>query len=63
MATQEEKENLQAWGEAHAPYGLVQAKIALSILQENRELKAINESLAERVAAQSELLAKKAEKV
>jgi hypothetical protein len=63
MATQEEKENLKSWGEAHVPYGLVQARIALSLLQENRELRALNESLAERIAAQSELLAKKAEKV
>lgn len=53
-------ENLRAWAEAHAPVDLVQAKAVLRLLADYERVQRLAVSLAERVAAQSELLTEKA---
>ncbi len=52
---------LRAWAVAHATAGSARAAQVLRLLEHCSELKQRNLSLAERVAAQSELLTRRAE--
>jgi hypothetical protein len=52
---------LRIWADAHAPLGLVQARQVLELLGDHARLTALCQSLAERCAAQSELLSQRAE--
>lgn len=53
---------LRQWAVWHHKVDLLQARWVLELLDENATLKRLNEGLAERVAKQSELLSKNAEK-
>ena len=53
---------LRAWAVSHLPVNLLQARWTLEALDELETLRRLNVELMERVARQSELLSKKAEK-
>jgi hypothetical protein len=57
-----QRSDLRLWAKTHAAAGMVQARQVLELFAECDRLRSLNEDLAERVAKQSELLSRRAEK-
>lgn len=62
MLSKDDEDSLRAWANNHVVVGMVQARQTLALLEELERVRRLNEGLCERVAKQSELLSKRAER-